>query len=72
MMWNMCSLISNVMLCDCTELFTARGLPAGLELHQNVLSPEEQLKMVQAIEEWVIQVGMLAHIPAPLEGKHAA
>ncbi|KAL0021789.1 hypothetical protein WJX77_000694 [Trebouxia sp. C0004] len=27
----------------------------GLELHQNVLSPEEQLKMVQTIEEWVIQ-----------------
>ncbi|DBB10995.1 TPA: hypothetical protein ACH3X3_006476 [Trebouxia sp. C0006] len=27
----------------------------GLELHQNVLSPEEQLKMVQTIEEWVVQ-----------------
>ena len=64
--------ISHNVLCDCTELFTARGLPAGLELHQNVLSPEEQLKMVQAIEEWVVQVSLLAHIPASSESNSAA
>ena len=53
------------------DLFT-RGLPAGLELHQNVLSPEEQLKMVQTIEEWVVQVSLLAQIPASIESSDAA
>ncbi len=42
------------------NLLNTRALPAGLELHQNVLSPEEQLKMVQTIEEWVVQVSLLA------------
>ncbi len=54
------------------DLFTTRGLPAGLELHQNVLSAEEQLKMVQTIEEWVVQVSLPAHVFASIESSDAA
>ena len=36
------------------------GGPAGLELHENVLSPEEQANMVVIIEQWVVQVSLLA------------
>ena len=54
------------------DLFNTRGLPAGLELHQNVLSPEEQLKMVQTIEEWVVQVSLLACICTSIESSNAS
>ncbi len=49
------------------NLFSTMSLPAGLELHQNVLSPEEQLKMVQTIEEWVVQVSLLAQTFDPVK-----
>lgn len=29
---------------------------AGLELYENVLSPEEQANMIHTIEDWVVQV----------------
>ena len=29
---------------------------AGLELYENVLSPEEQANMIHIIEDWVVQV----------------
>ncbi len=54
------------------NLLNTRALPVGLELHQNVLSPEEQLKMVQTIEEWVVQVSLLAQTPASSESSVAA
>jgi hypothetical protein len=55
------------MVCDCVDLLITMSLPAGLELHQNVLSPEEQLKMVQTIEEWVVQVSCLHKSLHPLK-----
>ena len=55
------------MVCDCIDLFITMSLPAGLELHQNVLSPEEQLKMVQTIEEWVVQVSCLHKLLHPVK-----
>lgn len=32
---------------------------AGLELYENVLSPDEQTNMIQIIEDWVIQVSVI-------------
>lgn len=64
--------VSCSVLCDCLDFFLTRGLPAGLELHHNVLSAEEQLKMVQTIEEWVIQVSLLAQIPASSKSNDVA
>lgn len=31
---------------------------AGLELYENVLSPDEQTNMIHIIEDWVVQVSL--------------
>lgn len=33
---------------------------AGLELYENVLSPDEQTNMIHIIEDWVVQVSLVA------------
>ena len=52
--------------------FYIGGLPfAGLELYENVLSPDEQTNMIHIIEDWVVQVSPVLKLssgaqPAPL------
>ena len=50
MPFSMCVHRTNAWLCDMGD-----G-SAGLELHNNVLSPAEQANMVSIIEDWVVQV----------------
>ena len=35
---------------------------AGLELYENVLSPDEQTNMIQTIEDWVLQVSVITEL----------
>lgn len=52
-------LLHRIIVADCV---VSSGGPAGLELHENVLSPEEQANMIATIEQWVVQVSLLALI----------
>ena len=39
-------------------LLVYNGLCTGLELYENVLSPDEQANMIAIVEGWVVQVRM--------------
>ena len=59
--WTWSNVYSNSMHGTCHG-FAISSPAIGLELYENVLSPDEQSNMIQIIEDWVIQV-RASHLP---------